>query len=325
MNSTTRLDDFNNAFIKNFISCFLGVLINTINGFFVYIFFRNATFQRDPRYILYVHLVLNDILMLTIAVFLQILSYLVPFINLSFCCFLVLLAVTTDRNSPFNLAGMAVERYIAVCRPLHHAQICTVRRTYVLIGLIWCVSLVPSLSDIVLLLVTQPLAIFSSRVRCHVAAVNYTPYHQGQSVAVQVINLSFVFLTLIVTYLKVMFAARRATTDQASAMKARNTILLHALQLLICMLAYFTPLTNMVLLYAFPQQRTTILFTNFLFTSILPRLLSPLIYGVRDQKMLNCIKVSLSCRQTTARSESVFNLFSFSLQRLLDHYINFEA
>ena len=95
----------------------------------------------------------------------QILSYLVPFINLSFCCFLVLLATTTDRNSPFNLAGMAVERYIAVCRPLHHAQICIVRRTYVLIGLIWCVSLVPSLSDIILLLVTQPLAIFSSQIR----------------------------------------------------------------------------------------------------------------------------------------------------------------
>ena len=68
MNSTTTLDDF----IKNFVSCFLGVLINTINGFFVYIFFRNATFQRDPRYILYIHLVLNDSLMLTIAVFLQV-------------------------------------------------------------------------------------------------------------------------------------------------------------------------------------------------------------------------------------------------------------
>ncbi|KAL1272357.1 hypothetical protein QQF64_028219 [Cirrhinus molitorella] len=40
-------------------------------------------------------------------------------------------------NTPLILAGMAVERYVAICKPLHHHQICTVRRTYILISLIW--------------------------------------------------------------------------------------------------------------------------------------------------------------------------------------------
>ncbi|KAJ8412134.1 hypothetical protein AAFF_G00144010 [Aldrovandia affinis] len=47
---------------------------------------------------------------------------------------------------------MAVERYIAICDPLYHPQICTVRRTYVLIAIIWGVGAVPVLTDFVIAL-----------------------------------------------------------------------------------------------------------------------------------------------------------------------------
>ncbi|KAL7891841.1 hypothetical protein AOLI_G00013170 [Acnodon oligacanthus] len=50
---------------------------------------------------------------------------------------------------------MALERYIAICKPLHHPQLCTVKRTYILIGLIWLLSSVPALTDIFIVLTHQ--------------------------------------------------------------------------------------------------------------------------------------------------------------------------
>lgn len=81
---------------------------------------------------------------------------------------------------------MAIERYIAVCRPLHHVRICTVQRAYALIALIWGVSFIPGLTDIIIILATQPLSVFSNSVLCYPTYVYNTPYHKAQSVVVQV-------------------------------------------------------------------------------------------------------------------------------------------
>ncbi len=96
--------------------------------------------------------------------------------------------LSLTRNSPLNLAAMAVERYIAVCRPLHHIQICTVKRAYAVILLIWGTSLIPCITDIIIILATQPLSVFSRRVLCYPSYVYTTQYHKAQSAAVQVKN-----------------------------------------------------------------------------------------------------------------------------------------
>lgn len=298
MNNSRAMDNFNDAFMKNFTTIALGVIINYINGTFVYIFFKIHIFYSDPRYILYIHLVINDMILLSFAVMLQFITYVLPYgLNMFVCCMMLVIISTTNRNSPLNLAGMAIEHYIAVCKPLHHIQICTVCRTYILICLIWSVSVIPALSDIIIVLATKPFTTFSTGVIWYNNAVYGSPYHKPTSTAVHIVNLSFVFLTLVVTYFKVLFAAKAAITDPASARKARNTILLHGVQLLFCMLGYITPLTNMILLSLFPNKRTIILFSNFLFTNVLPRLLSPVIYGSRDQKFAKYMRVYYSCKQ----------------------------
>nr|XP_024658355.1 olfactory receptor 4D9-like [Maylandia zebra] len=304
MNTTKRQDSFNDAFTKNFVSFALGFIINYINGMFVYTYFKSVVFQQDPRYVLYIHLVINDMIMLTVTVMLQILTYTTP-LSFAPCCVMLLISVTANKNSPLNLAGMAVERYIAVCRPLHHSQLCTVQRAYALIALIWAVSFIPSISDVIILLVVQPLSVFTKNVICYPSFVYNTPYHETQSLVIQVLLFSFVFLTLIVTYMKVLCAARAvSSSNQASAKNAHNTILLHGVQLLICMLSYISPFINLILVTAWPHKRTIILFTTFLFTNLLPRLLSPLIYGARDQKLSSHFRVHFGCKGFKSRGKS---------------------
>jgi len=152
MNSTIWIvDSYEEALAKNIVIVSLGLFINFINGMLVVTFFSKLMFTRDSRYILYIHLVINDMLMICISVILYVLTYAIPFLNVSWCCTLIALGSTTFMITPLNLAGMAIERFIAICKPLHHSQICTPQRTYIFICLLWVLGAIPSLADIIIL------------------------------------------------------------------------------------------------------------------------------------------------------------------------------
>ncbi|XP_036425602.1 odorant receptor 131-2-like [Colossoma macropomum] len=290
-------DTYQEAFAKNIVIVSLALIINGINGMLVVIFVRNPVFHKDPRYILYINLVINDILMICISVTLYVLTYAWPYVNVSFCFLLMAIGSTTHMNTPVILAGMAIERYIAVCKPLHHSQICTLNRTYILICVIWGIGAIPAVIDVIIVIALQPSSYFNSLTYCQPIIVYNSKYHMQKTIGAQTIYMPIVWITLFYTYFRVLFTAKVASSvhHQSSAKKARNTILLHGGQLLLCMLSYVTPVLDLMLIPFFPSHRTKITFFNYLLTNIVPRLLSPLIYGVRDQKFVSHIKRYFSC------------------------------
>ncbi|XP_066520086.1 odorant receptor 131-2-like [Hoplias malabaricus] len=237
-------------------------------------------------------MVINDMIQLTTAVLINVLAYMFYTINVSLCCFLVLIASFATFNTPLNLAGMAVERYIAICNPLQHALICTVRRTYVLIGLIWAFSAIPIVPDLFVLLANVPLSFFYSNIFCSRDTVFHLPYMVEKKNITHLVYLCFVWLTLFYTYFRIMFAAKATGAD---ARKARNTILLHGLQLFLCMFTYIGPLVESVFTGLFPKFVNDIRFTSYIFVHILPRLISPIVYGLRDQMFCGYFKKHLVC------------------------------
>jgi len=308
MNSTMFLysvqERYADAFAKNFTVVLLAVIILSINGVFVLTFFRSSIFYNNPRYILYIHLVINDMLMVFFTVILSVMAYVWQNVPLPFCVTLLIIASTTHKNTPLTLAGMAVERYIAICKPLHHHQICTVRRTFILISLIWGVGVLPGLADLILLSIVRPLSVFTTSTLCSTTNVYSTPYHEDQSKITHGLYTSVVWLILVFTYCRVLIAARRASTDKSSAKKAQSTILLHGVQLLLCMLSIITPTIDKIYSQLVPTLRSKILFFNYLLTNLLPRLLSPLIYGVRDKQFVKYMKGLFSCRLINVKVES---------------------
>ncbi|XP_077056036.1 odorant receptor 131-2-like [Siphateles boraxobius] len=308
MNSTmfqyTTEDRYAEAFAKNFTTVLVGLIVNCVNGIFVFTFFKSSIFYNDPRYILYIHMVINDMLMVFFSVSLSVMAYAWPKVPVPFCVTLLIIASTTHKNTPLTLAGMAVERYIAICKPLHHHQICTVRRTYILISLIWGVGVLPGLADLILLSIVRPLTVFTTSSLCSTTNVYSTPYHEDQSKITRGLYTSVVWVILVYTYCQVLIAARRASTDKSSAKKAQSTILLHGAQLLLSMLSIITPIIDKIYSQLLPTLRSKITFFNYLLTNLLPRLLSPLIYGVRDKQFFRYIKGLFSCRLFNVKVES---------------------
>lgn len=264
-------------------------------------FVFRQTFYEDPRYILFIHMVINDGIQLTVTITLFTLSYIFYRINVSLCCFFILVAVFTTRNTPVNLASMAVERYIAICKPLQYSQICTVKRTYIVIGLIWFICVAPDITDLFVTLATEPLSFFHESVFCLRRNVFKDPILAHKRKAFDIIYFSCVFLTLVFTYLKILFAAKALSVTKTSAQKARNTILLHGVQLAMCLLSYISPSVEIVLHIIFPGQILEIRYANYLIVYILPRFLSPIIYGARDKKFRKYLRMYLlrsSCKST---------------------------
>uniref|UniRef100_A0A674C420 Odorant receptor, family 90, subfamily A, member 1 n=1 Tax=Salmo trutta TaxID=8032 RepID=A0A674C420_SALTR len=283
-------DTFTTAFVKNLIVVLVWFSLSYINSIVVATFFRNRVFYGNPRYILFIHMVINDAIQLTVTTTLFVLSYIFYTINVSFCCFFILVAVFTTRTSPVNLASMAIERYISICNPLRHAQICTARRTYTLIGFIWFICVVPDITDLFVTMATESLSFFHTRVFCLRQNVFKDPILTYKRQAFDTIYFSCVFLTLVYTYLRILFVARVLSSEKQSTQRARNTIMLHGGQLLMCMLSYISPTVETVLHFILPGRILEIRFANYLIVYMLPRFLSPIIYGVRDKEFRKYLK-----------------------------------
>ncbi|XP_056292782.1 odorant receptor 131-2-like [Pseudoliparis swirei] len=288
-------DSFSKAVIKNVIVVVLGLSINYINVALIYTFHNHQIFYTNPRYILIIHLVVNDMIQVTLTVLLFIISYTVYKINVSVCCIFVMITGLTTENTPLNLACMAVECYIAVCMPLRHVQICTVRRTLMLVGFIWNTSLLSVFPDLLITLATEPLDFFYSRVFCVRVNVFSNPLILKKRDATYILFLVIVWLVIFYTYFNIMFTATKASVD---AKKARNTILLHGFQLLLCMASYTTPQLKRHLLIWFPKNYTDSLFACYIIVQLLPRSISPIIYGMRDKTVRKYLKRHLLCKMS---------------------------
>uniref|UniRef100_A0A3Q3LRD3 Odorant receptor 131-2-like n=1 Tax=Mastacembelus armatus TaxID=205130 RepID=A0A3Q3LRD3_9TELE len=281
----------------------LGITINYINATMVHTFNKHQVFRLNVRYILFIHLVYNDMIQLTTSISLFIFFYAFNTIYVSLCCLFILPAIVTTLNTPLNLAFMAAECYIAVCTPLHYNYICTIRRTYFAIGVIWTLSVLSVLPDVVILLATEPLEFLNSRVHCNRDTVFRSIYSVKKRDASHILFLVVVWLTLIYTYCRILFVAKAANSD---AKKARNTILLHGFQVLLCMMVYVQPTLHQVFSYLFPGAEKSVYFAIFIINQIIPRFASPIIYGLRDKTFRRYFRLHLLCTDNCLCDHAVF-------------------
>ncbi|XP_034725358.1 odorant receptor 131-2-like [Etheostoma cragini] len=292
-------DSFSNALTKNIVAMLVWLVLSVLNGSMVHIFLRNSLFYENPRYIMFISMVINDALQLSLVTALYVVSYIFRKIQASVCCCLIMTAVFTTRSTPLILAGMAVERYISICLPLHYIQLCTIPRTLLLIGVIFLLTAAPPVTDLLITLVYQPPSFFHTSIFCDHPLLFHHQSIYYKNCVFDGVYLSFVALTLLYTYCKIMLAAQAASSGLASVKRARNTVLLHGLQLLLCLLAFVVPSLQAALISLFPSFSLEIRYIFFLVVYIIPRFMSPVIYGFRDEQFRKYWTRYLACRGTS--------------------------
>ncbi|XP_054481511.1 odorant receptor 131-2-like [Anoplopoma fimbria] len=263
-----------------------------------------AVFRETSRFILLSNLLFADTVQMALSQTLYLMAILRVRLIYPVCGVLAMLADLTNEISPLTLVVMSLERYVAVCFPLRHTTIITMRNTAVAIFVVWAFGSLNILTRVILLLDFPFEDLESLQMKEFCAKVNIL---LGQmSVLYDKGYTYFLFVSagvaIICSYIGVMIAARSASTDKASARKARNTLLLHLLQLV---LSLSSTIQN-PLLTAFSKvlDRETLLRIQlylYVFIIIFPRCLSSLIYGIRDRTIRLVFVKHLCCQWRRSR------------------------
>uniref|UniRef100_A0A665TUH9 G-protein coupled receptors family 1 profile domain-containing protein n=1 Tax=Echeneis naucrates TaxID=173247 RepID=A0A665TUH9_ECHNA len=270
-----------------------------INGTMLFTLRSKPVFYETPRYVLLFNLLFADTVQMTLSQLMYVIAACRIRLTYPVCGFLSMIADLTNEVSPLTLVVMSVERYVAVCYPLRHAAIITVRNTGVAILLVWTFCSLNVLTRVVLLLEFpfEELESLQMKDFCSDIAmlVGSLSDHYDR------VYTCFLFISATVaitsSYIGVMVAARSASTDRASAQKARNTLLLHLLQLGLSLSStIYNPLlvalSRVVRRLVFVRVQNVFYLCIFIF----PRCLSSLIYGIRDQTIRPILIYHLCCK-----------------------------
>ncbi|XP_019119221.2 odorant receptor 131-2-like [Larimichthys crocea] len=269
-----------------------------INGILLFTLRKKPVFCETSRYILLFNLLFADTAHLVSNIMLYFLSSLRIKITYYACSTLVLLSIFTAPVSPLTLAVMSLERYVAVCYPLRHATIFTMRSTGMAIALVWGFSFIHILIRIFMLLYVFTKISLNLHLRnfCSKEAIFFAPlFNDFEEAYASTLFLS-VGLAIIASYIGVALVARSVSTNKASAIKALQTLLLHLIQLSLILTS--TLFSTIVVAIARTVGRADLMrIYNICFVclSVLPRCLSALIYGLRDQTIRPVLMQNLCC------------------------------
>ncbi|XP_059912490.1 odorant receptor 131-2-like [Gadus macrocephalus] len=268
--------------VVSFIPCVIFLYINCV---MLYTLRSKPVFRETSRYLLLYNLLLAETLQMILAQMMFLLAVGLVFMTRLVCLLVLIPAIITTVTSPFSLAVMSLERYVAVCFPLRYACIVTVPTTYGAIAVVWAISYANMLIRVIMLttLDSRPFGQFMGIICAKSTLFQLKIFSEFESgfVCAEFVSVG---LIIILSYVGVMVAAKAASTDRLSANKASKTVLLHMIQLGLSLSStlvntILTGLHGKVDAITFRHLR----FSLFVCLIILPRCLSCLIYGLRDQ------------------------------------------
>ncbi|KAA8578058.1 hypothetical protein FQN60_004525, partial [Etheostoma spectabile] len=245
-----------------------------LNGTMLFTLRSKTVFCETSRYILLFNLLFADTVQMSLSQLLYILAAVGLRLTYPLCGVLTMLSDLTNEISPLTLVVMSVERYVAVCYPLRHSTLVTIRNTVVAIVGVWVFSSLNVLTKVILLLdfPFKDLESLQMRDYCSGIAMFLGPMSDSYNKAYTCVLFVSAGVAVTSSYIGVTIAARSASTDKASARRA--------------------PLYRVAARIVFVRAQNVL----YVLMCILPRCLSSLIYGIRDQTIRPVLMDQLCCR-----------------------------
>lgn len=258
-------------------------------------FASHRQFFDSSRYILFAYMLVNDTLQLLSSVLL----FLFVMGNVKFaiiyCAPLLFISVATFQNGPLILAAMSLERYVAIFYPLRQPMSWRPERIWLIALSLWIISCVPPTVDFILMRPSADWDIFTTPIVCKTAVLNYLPIQTLFKVIVNALFFAAVAGIILFTYIRILLETQKMRQDRASVTKAMHTVVLHGFQLLLSMMVFTFPITETLIVLRVSWMQDHIQFFNYFCFVLLPRFLSPLIYGLRDESLRSYMKKGMPC------------------------------
>lgn len=274
----------------------LAALFLFINSMLITTFFLNDIFYTNMRYILFATMLLSDSMILIVSNILLILSFFKCLTPMYICFIIVMIATVCNHMTPITLTAMSLERYVAICMPLRHADLCYAGRALHCILIIYCISCIPT---IIYMSIFFSLVHFSIFTQSHICSVELFLVQNWQirlRSAVGQIYFFIFLITILICYVKIVKVAKSASGEDKQTMwKGMRTVLLHAIQLLLSVCSMWCPAVENAVLKINLELFIHIRFINYIMFILFPRCLSPLIYGVRDETFFLALKSYVVC------------------------------
>ncbi|XP_061435428.1 odorant receptor 131-2-like [Lethenteron reissneri] len=286
-----------NAFTMLPSLCFLAWILAAILG---------TRLRHNYRHVLFANLLLCDSLFLISSDTVAILVWQRVPIPAVPCYAFALVASALKYAGLLCVTLMSLERYAAVCHPLrYHAWFDRPVALVASLAAVWSGCAWSPLAR-VLLLVSDGVPLPANEAVCAVERIEgLMPNATALLVLREATNAAaFVASSVAVafSYVKVFGAARRVAaatatatataTGSGGASKARNTVALHSLQLVlyICSLANSAVLAVVGAAIGDPRASSVARSATYVALFVLSRLVAPVVYGLRDKEILGQMK-----------------------------------
>ncbi|XP_055736794.1 odorant receptor 131-2-like [Salvelinus fontinalis] len=272
------------------VQVFIGIFL-CINSLMIVTFFKKEAFFTNPRYIFFAHMLVCDSMFLVLTDVLLLMSYSRVPMPGGLCIFLVVILENLTVATPLTLTAMSLERYVAICMPLHHSELSTPVRAMRCILLIQALSSVEWIIVISILFSAVPLSFYTSLLVCSFEQMIVLSWQGHLSSALYQFYFLVMSVVIAFTYVKIMVAARTVSPDsKKSTNKGLRTVILHGFQLLLCLIQFWCPMIESVILKVNFNVFIQVRYIDYIIFILAPRCLSPLVYGLRDKDFVVVMK-----------------------------------
>ncbi|XP_040902756.1 odorant receptor 131-2-like [Toxotes jaculatrix] len=290
-NSSLVGSDLMQQQIKAIIVQILVMIFLCINLLLIITFYTKECFYTTPRYILFAVTLLSDSLLLFMSDVLLIFTYFYLTMQVWLCIIISIPILLYLVVTPVTLTAMTLERYVAICVPLRHGELCSTRNTMRSILIIHGLSSVPCIVVLCTLFASASLSFYKQHSLCFVEI--FFLYRWQDHVRSAMYQFYFLIMCIIIvfSYVTIMKVARAASgEDKKSTRKGLRTVLLHGFQLLLCLIQLWCPFIETAVLQIDFRLFINVRYFNYIMFRLAPRCLSPLIYGLRDETFFHALK-----------------------------------
>ncbi|XP_030235876.1 odorant receptor 131-2-like [Gadus morhua] len=271
----------------------------------LYIFASNRHFMDSTRYILFAFMLVNDALVMMFSVLLFLLAMGQLRFPIVFCAPLLFFSTASFLNTPLILATMSLERYVAIMYPLQCPPAWRSDRIWIILLCLWLISCVLPTVDFSIAGARHGVDVLSTPVYCNPVALNSSPVQNLFKFYMNGLFFGAVAVIVLYTYIRILLETKKMRQDRASVNKAMHTVLLHGFQLLLCLMAFNNQITERLLLKNAYWSPGELYFFNYFCFILIPRFLSPLIYGWRDKSLRYHMRKAAFCCSYSLRTHGM--------------------